>query len=226
MARRALDFALAHPLADTGYTAVVNRLKTEVAQADDLGMLQQAGAEREHAAVTRRTTLRQAVRSQHLLRLSKLAFVATKDHPELAGRFVLPPASGPNRTFLLKVRTMLADATEQKELLNTIGLGDTFIEELTQAVTEFEGATESAHAARADHVGAAAELEQLASRCTVDVAVIDTFMRRAFANDAMTLAAWRSAKNVAGPFKAPPPAVPVVPVVPVAPPVATEPVSS
>jgi hypothetical protein len=158
--------------------------------------------------VERRATLRDAVRSQHLLRLSKLAYVASKDHPELAGRFILPRADGPNRAFLLKVRNLLTDATAQKDLLAAIGLGDTFIEELTQAVADFEAATENAHAAKADHIGASAELEKVASRCTVDVAVIDTFMRRAFANDAMTLAAWRSAKNVAGPFKSSPPSVP------------------
>jgi hypothetical protein len=81
-------------------------------------------------------------------------------------------------------------------------------------VADFETATESAHAAKADHIGASAELEKLATRCSVDVAVIDTFMRRAFVNDVATLAAWRSAKNVAGPFKATPPAVPDVPPTP------------
>lgn len=201
MARRALDFALAHPQADTGYTAVVTRLQKEVDQADAVSVLQNTGDEREHAAIARRTAVRQEVRAQHLLRLSRLARRAAKEHPELAGRFTMPKASAPNRVFLIKATSMLEDATAQKDVLASIGLGDTFIEELTAAVAALELATTDAHTARNDHVGAAAELERVASICAADVAVLDTFMRKIYANDELALAAWRSAKNLAGPFK-------------------------
>ena len=200
MARRALDFALAHPQADAGYTAVVSRLQQEVAQADQASVLQDTGDEREHAAIARRTAVRQEVRTQHLLRLTRLAKRAAKEHPELAGRFTLPPTRGPNRAFLVKATAMLQDATAQKDLLASIGLGDTFIAELTQAVADLDKATADAHAARADHVGAAAQLEQLAALAAVDVSVIDTYVRRIYANDAMALAAWKSARNLAGPY--------------------------
>ena len=200
MARRALDFALAHPQADAGYTAVVSRLQQEVSQADEASVLQQTGAEREHAAVAQRTAVREEVRAQHLLRLTRLAKRASKEHPELRGRFTLPTLKGPNRAFLVKATGMLQDATAQRDLLASIGLGDTFIAELTQAVADLEKATADAHTARNDHVGAGAQLDQVAAQAAIDVSVVDTYMRKIYANDAMALAAWTSAKNLAGPF--------------------------
>ena len=199
MARRALDFALAHPQADAGYTAVVSRLQQELAHADRASVLQDTGDEREHAAVARRTAVRQDVRSQHLLRLTRLAKRAATEHPELAGRFTRPPIRGPNRAFLVKATAMLQDATAQ-DLLASIGLGDTFLAELTQAVAELEQATADAHAARTDHVGAGALLDQLATTAAVDVSVLDTYVRKIYATDAMGLAAWKSARNLAGPY--------------------------
>lgn len=216
MARRALDFATAHPVADAGFAAVITRLQAEVAKADALGMLQGAGRDGEHAALSRRSAIRQSVESQQLRRLCRIADLAAVDHPGLAGRFVVPPAGAPNREFLLKARTLLADTTAEKELLSSLGLGDTFVEELTQAVADYETATASAHAARADHVGAGAELAAVAHRCTADVVVIDTYMRAKFATDPQILAAWRSARNIVGPNKAK--AAEAAPPVPVTPP--------
>jgi hypothetical protein len=202
MARRALDFATAHPLADSGYTVVVARLKTEVDQADALVMLQDGGIEREHAAKLRKLALRHATHSQHLRRLWRIAKLAEAAHPELVEKFVLPSNSGPNRAFILKARVMLADVNAHLDVLNALGLGDTFVAELTAALAEFDSITEGSHAARADHVGAGAQLLSIASRCGADVDVIDTFIRVNFANDAQALAAWQSAKNLVGPFKA------------------------
>ncbi|HEY3935745.1 MAG TPA: hypothetical protein VGL65_14120 [Gemmatimonadales bacterium] len=232
MARRALEFALAHPQADSGYTAVVTRLQQEVAETDTVAAIQQSGVEREHAGVARRLELRNAVRSQHLIRLTRLARRGAKEHPELAGRFTMPPGNAPHQDFLVKANSMLADAITQKDLLSTIGLGDSFVDELTQAITEVEQATADSHVARNDHVGAAAQLEQLAAVASIDVAVLDTFMKRIYDNDPMALAAWNSAKNVEGPFRSradssgtvPEPApLPVPAPAPVAPPASQEP---
>jgi hypothetical protein len=200
MARRALDFALAHPQADAGYTAVVTRLQQQIAQADEVSVLQQTGDEREHAAIARRAVVREEIRAQHLLRLSRLAKRAAEEHPDLGGRFTMPAPHVPNHVFLIKAKGMLQDAVVHEPLLSTIGLGDNFVAELTQAVAALERATTDAHAARNDHVGATAQLERAASICSTDVGVLDTFMRTIFAHDAQALAAWRSARNLAGPF--------------------------
>jgi hypothetical protein len=226
-ARRALDFATAHPLTDSGYAIVVARLQAEIDQADALGILQGTGDEREHAAVVRRQEVKKTTGAQLLRRLCRIGEVAAAGHPELANKFVLP-RKPPTRVFILKAQAMLADATADQELLRSIGLGDTFIAELTQAVADLDSTTDSAHTARNDHVGATGGLPALADRCEVDIDILDTFIEVAFANDAQALTAWRSAKNLAGPFKAQTPEE-VPPVTPepesvVAQPVAPQPV--
>jgi hypothetical protein len=220
-ARRALDFATAHPLPDSGYTTVVNRLKAEIDQADALGMLQGTGDEREHAAIVRRQTLKKTTSTQLLRRLCRIAKGAAADHPDLANQFVLP-RKGPTHAFILKAQAMLADATAAKDVLSSLGLGDTFIGDLTQTVADLDSSTENAHAGRNDHVGATGGLPAIANRCDVDVAVLDTFMQLEFANDAQALTAWKSAKNLAGPFKAHP-AEEAPPVTPAPQPVALQP---
>ena len=200
MARRVLDFATNQSITDAGYTTAVSRLKDEVAKADELGRLQGEGSEREHAAVAARNQLRQNIRSQQLKRRAQLAQLNASAHPELAGRYRLPASNGPNRTFILQAQSMLANATDQKDLLAQLGVGDTFIADLTTALATFDQATATAHASRADHVGARTELSALARRCEQEVEVIGTFIEATSANDEQVIGAWRSARNVAGPF--------------------------
>ncbi len=165
-------------------------------------MLQEAGQARRHLAVGRRSKIKNNMRTLQLRRLCRVANLGAVEHPELAGKFTLPSRKAPNHSFLLKTRTLLDDAIAEKDVLATLGLGDTFIDELTASVVDFEAATEEAHAARADHVGASAELLSVANRCVGDVDVLDTYMQKAFANDQQTLAGWNAASNVVGPFKA------------------------
>ena len=203
-ARRALDFAVAHPLPDSGYTTVVTRLKTEIDQADSLGILQGTGEERQHAAVVKRQAVKKTARTQLLRRLCRIAEVAAVGQPDLANKFILPESAVATRAFVLKAQAMLADATAAKDVLSSIGLGDTFIADLTQAVADLDSSTENAHAARNDHVGATGGLPAVVDRCDLDVDILDTFILAEFANDMQSLTAWRSAKNLAGPFRAHP----------------------
>ena len=69
MARSAYNFATAHPVADSGFTTVLAGLKSDVESADSLGMLQSAGPQRQHAAVSERLALKQSIRSLQLGRL-------------------------------------------------------------------------------------------------------------------------------------------------------------
>ena len=212
MMRRAAEFADAHPITDSGYTAAVTRLKAHVDQADTLAMLQESGSQRERAARDRRNTLRSTVRSQQLRRLCRIANAASKEHPELAGKYLLPTASEPNRTFIVKARVLLENATAQKDLLVSLGAGDNFLPAITAALDECDAMTATAHDALADHTGASAALLSVMKLSSDDIAVIDTFMKEHFGADPQTLAAWRAARNIAGPFAA----AKVEPVAPVA----------
>ena len=198
MARRAFNFATAHPVADGGFTTVLAGLKADIESADSLGMLQSAGPQRQHAAVNQRFALKQSIRSLQLSRLGRVAKLGSISHPELKNQFPLPDAQGPNRTFLLQAQVMLNNAIAQQDLLKTLGLGDTFIDDLTKSLNDFETATEDAHAGRADHIGASAQVDVIAARCVADVDVLDTYMRSSYAADLQTLTAWSAAKNIHG----------------------------
>jgi hypothetical protein len=200
MARRALDFAIAHPLTDPGFVTVVKRLQDEVTRGDTLGMQEGDGRTGERSAVARRADLKRTIRRQQLRRLIRIAQRAAKDHPQLAGQFAMPIFNLPNKPFLLAARSLLTAATAQKDLFASLGLGDTFLADLTASIDQFDAATESAHTGRMDHVGASAVLVEIARGCISDVDVLDTYFSAAFPNDLELQAAWESAKNVRGPF--------------------------
>lgn len=207
-ARRALDFATAHPLTDSGYSAAVASLNRDVAQADTLGRQQADGIQREHAAKLRRNAIRRQMRARQLKRLATLARLNAADHPELNGKYPLPPAKGPGRAFQLQAQSILANATEQKDLLSQLGVGDTILTDLAAAIADYDTNTVAAHNARADHTGASKAFQAMARRCDDEVELIGSFIQDAFANDEGTLGAWASAQNLAGPFtrKSQPPA--------------------
>lgn len=65
---------------------------------------------------------------------------------------------------------------------------------------EFVQALNEKHNGRAAHVGARAELEAVTSQIMLDVRQLDALNRFFFRNDAESLAAWKSARDVAWPL--------------------------
>ena len=77
MARRAFDFATAHPVADSGFSTILSGLESDIASADSLGMLQAAGPQRQHVAVAQRSALKESIRSLQLSRLWRVALLGS-----------------------------------------------------------------------------------------------------------------------------------------------------
>ena len=136
MAARALDFATAHPAADPGFATVLKRLGDIVARADAMAMQEQDGHTAERAAIARRHEVRNSVRRSQLRRLVRLAELAAKTNPEMKGKFFLPPGDIPNKPFLTAARSLLAAALPYRDLLVSLGLGETYIEDLTKATED------------------------------------------------------------------------------------------
>ncbi|MES2306990.1 MAG: hypothetical protein V4558_15925 [Gemmatimonadota bacterium] len=200
MAARALDFARTHASTDAGYTTIVTRLEERVARADTLAIQELDGVGGESAAVARRADLRHTMHERLLRHLARVAGLATRAHPELAGQIVMPRTNIPNRAFLTAAKSMLAGATARTDLLLPFGLGDTLIPELTKAIEQFDAATSTAHSGRVGHVGARADLTAVTEECVALVGVLDGLMATRYNGDAENLAAWESARNVLGPF--------------------------
>ena len=200
MARVALEFCLANPTTDRGHQAVISRLSERVARGDLLAQQQNDGVVGQHASAARRQSLRRKIRAQ-LRHVARVASTAAKTGTDLPGRFVLPDFHAPMLDFMSAARGTLAAVAPQRELFESLGLGDSWLVDLSQAIEQFDVASQALHLAMRIHVGARADLNVVAADCIALVAVLDGLNRARFHNDPERLAAWLSASNVAEPYR-------------------------
>ena len=113
-----------------------------------------------------------------------------------AQKLVLRPGPTTDLAFRTAARGMAAEAQNQKEVLVKHGLVETVLDNLVQALDQFDAAMEQATGGRQAHVGASAELKAVADEVVQNVNVMDGLNRYRFMNDAELLAAWESASNV------------------------------
>ena len=102
----------------------------------------------------------------------------------------------------LGARGILEKATAQKELLVSRGMSTMLLDALAGAVGEFKKTLEASREGRRNHVGASADLKAVAAEIKEQVRVLDGLVRFRFGENAELMAAWASARNVLGPFKA------------------------
>lgn len=196
MGARALDFSRAHPDPSPGYAASVAQLADCLTRAEQLATQQREGIRLVHTASTRKGILRRKMREGHFSHLAHVAEAAAREVPELADQFVLTQATRPFLAFRTAARAMAAEAQNRRELLEKYGLAGTVLESLTEALDEFDAATEQGTEGRRAHVGASAELKAAANEVVQIVNRMDGFNRVRFADDPESLAAWESASNV------------------------------
>lgn len=196
MGSRARDFSRGHPDASPGYAAAVARLEERLEHAEQVASQQREGLLEVRAATARKRELRRSMRQAHLSHLAQVAKIAARDVPELAQKFVFKPGTTTYLAFRTAARGMAAEAQNQKEVLVKHGLVETVLENLTQALDQFDVALERGSAGRQAHVGASAELHAVADEIVQVVRVMDGLNRYRFMNDAELLAAWDSASNV------------------------------
>ena len=201
MAVRVLDFIRANPSTEASYVTVVSRLEERLKRADTLAVQEHDGLLQERNATARRLDLRRTMHQDQLRHLAKVAEMATKERPDLAGKFALPLTTAPHKTFFTAASAMLARAVQEKDLLVGLGLGDTFLDDLARNVAEFDEVTTQAHEGRRSHVGARADLDAVTEEIRDLVVVLDGLNRARYRDDAELLAAWESARNVVGPFR-------------------------
>jgi hypothetical protein len=101
--------------------------------------------------------------------------------------------------LLSRLVPTLLTTLSHRELLLRYGLPETFLEELGAALDRFEHVLNEKHAGRAAHVGARAELGAVSAEIMLIVRQLDALNRFRFRNDAESLAAWKSARDVAWP---------------------------
>jgi hypothetical protein len=201
MARRALEFAQAHPDSSNGYTAAVAELAELLARSEQLTDLHRQGIAEVRAATQRKANLRRSIRRGQLQHVATAAQRAAKEEPELAQKFALTREPIPYLTFRSLARTVAAEAEGRKEVLVKHGLVDSVLVSLTESLGQFDQALARGAEGRRIHVGAAVELDVVSGEAVQIVKVMDGHNRVRFAEDPDLMAAWRSASNVIGPAR-------------------------
>ena len=198
MARRARDFCRTHPSQNSGHTAAVARLEERLARAEALAQQQVTGQLAVSGAVAHKEQLREEVYNTLAL-LAGLAEPAAREEPDLAVGFARPQIKFSDQVFLTRARVAAANGSAHRDLLIRYGMPETFLDELDTALDGFEQALNQKHNGRAAHVGARAELNAVTSEIMLTIRQLDALNRFHFRKDAESLAAWKSARDVAWP---------------------------
>jgi hypothetical protein len=198
MAGRVRDFCRTHPDQNPGYTAATQRLEERLARAEALARQEVAGRQTVTGAVVNKEQLRLDIHRTIAL-LAGLAAPAAREERELTVGIIRPDVNGSHQAFLTRSRVAAASGSTHQELLTRYGMPDGFLEELNATLDRYEQALNQQHAGRAAHVGARAELEAVAAEIMLIVRQLDALNRFRFRRDAESLAAWKSARDVAWP---------------------------
>ena len=199
-AARVRDFIRAHRTDGAGEATALTRLEELIQRTETLAAQQRAGVVATRAATMQRDKLRRALQRKLLKYLAAVGAVAAKEHTELAAQFRLPTDAS-NQAFLTAARGMLEKASSQKDLLVSLGLSASLLDDLTAAVAEFEKTLEATRAGKREHVGASADLQAVAAEIAEQVRVLDGLVSYRFGDNAELMAAWASARDVLGPFR-------------------------
>ena len=195
------DFSRAHPSDDPSHVATLARLEELYQRAETLVAQQQTARTDELAGTSRRDELRDQLQSHLLRHVVRYGELVARDNPPLIGKFRLPSRRTNNKVYLVTARNIRALALANKEALLQAGLSDQVFTSFSEAVDQFEKASEAIRLGRVAHVGARAELETLTSELLDVIERLDTFNRFRFKESQELSAAWQSIRRVPALFK-------------------------
>jgi len=185
-------FSVAHPMESSGYQAAVAGLDGSLKEAGTLEDQQREGIITERRGIAVRRAVIDRVWQVPLPHLRAAARRAEREQPDLARSFRLKPTKNTIAARRAAAGSMLDAAQANKEVLVRYGLDDSVVNDLVQALAEFDAANEQCIAGRGAHVGATARLQGVGQEIVELVRVIDGLNRVRFRNDAALLAEWVS----------------------------------
>ncbi len=199
-AGRVKGFCDANPDENEGTKVTVVRLGGLYERAITLSSQQRSGQITEMAAAERRE-LALDLTQENLRVLQKFGKAGSREIPELAHLFQVPPNGASQEVIMTAARTNLAEAEARKELLLGKGMAPTLLTDLAKGIADVEQATSDFHTGRRAHVGATADLDQVFSDIMDVIRHLDGIYSYRFRDNAEMLAAWKSAKDVVWPVK-------------------------
>lgn len=197
-AGRSLNFNLDHPSDNAGHADAVARLEERVARADALAQQERTGRLTAHASVVNKADRRRAIR-ENLVVLGGIAEAASAEEQNLAELFRLPRSNTNHKTFLTAARVAVGAAVTRRALFVKYGMPETFLDELTAALDQYEQAVNDKTSGTSAHVGAAADLALVTEEIMQIVNQLDALNQLRFKKDGELLAAWKSARDIPWP---------------------------
>jgi len=198
MAARVREFILAHSSTESSYAPVLARLEERLKRAGAIAARQHDGLAAARAARAHRVELRRVLHSQLIRYLVAVGDIVAKDRTELGERFRLPDGNATNSAFLTSVKSLIAMAEQQKELLVKEGMSESLLDDLNRLVAEFEAAVLAANTGRRDHIGARADLEVITTELLEQIKVADGITRYRFGMFPEMMAEWNAVRRVLG----------------------------
>ncbi|HLZ44285.1 MAG TPA: hypothetical protein VKQ05_01245 [Gemmatimonadales bacterium] len=177
------------------------KLEQLLQRAEVLDAQQRAGLVAAHAATEQRKKLRGALTTKLLLYLRALGALGEQEGGEIALHFEVPPSNASQRALMTAAQGMLEKATSQQDVLLSRGMPPSLLADIAAVLGEIEKTIEASRAGRRDHVGASADLKAVAAEIKKQVRALDGMVRYRFGDNPELMGAWRSARNVLGPFK-------------------------
>lgn len=197
MALRVREFCLAHPFTDPSSLAVLGRFDERFTRLEALTIQQRSGQLASAAATARRNQLRDTPLTQLLRHLVHVAEAASKDAPELSGKFQLPPQDGSTQAFLVAARAMIKEAGSHRDLLIAHGMPEAMLADLDSAMAQFEAASVEANAAKRGQIGASKDLDAVVRELSETIRLLDGLNQYRFRDDTEALSAWDNVSQMA-----------------------------
>lgn len=143
-------------------------------------------------------TARENVRALLTWIANTVADGAAYDVPGLETKFRVPVNRNDN-DLLATARSFLTDAAPHEALLIEWGLDEDFLEQLADAIADFEQSLSETGAAVGEQVGSTAEIGEKVREGMIIRRQLDTIVRNKYKNNVGKLAAWESAWNIEHP---------------------------
>lgn len=197
MARKAVSFVRGHPDDDPGSAQVATRLVELVDRGEELATQQRTSLVTVAAATQEKAELRLSMEDD-FGSLAGIAKSGAKVYPGLTVHRRLRRGVS-EATFLTTVKVATAEARAAMDILAPFGLNEQLLASLDGGVAAYSAAMDRQAKALTAQVGAGAELEAVTGAIMDVIKNLDALYRRRFKNDAESLAAWKSARNVPWP---------------------------
>lgn len=190
------DFGRSHPVDTPEFILIMGELDELLAKIQIKAGQQRDGFIDKHTGSVRKRDIERRIRRLHLPHLQRAGQSAAPDNPSLAEAFPRKPATTTQAAFRTVAGGMAAAAEEHKEVMAKRGMSVDVLEDLKQALKEFDAAAELGNQGRAAHLEASAELRLLGNEIIQRVRLLDAINQLHFRQDPSLLSAWAAVSKV------------------------------